>query len=102
MPMRVVSPKAIRDFATLHPEAEASLWTWYNLARKATWKSPSDVLQTFNRADTYRRCHIFNISGGVRLIAAIHFNTGRVFIRNILTHEEYDRDRWKNDCEERK
>lgn len=102
MPMRIVSPKAIRDFALEHPEAEASLWNWYNNTRKATWNTPQDVARTFNRVDAYKRCHIFNISGGVRLIAAIHFNTKRVFIRNILTHADYDRNQWKKDCEEKK
>jgi len=31
------------------------------------------------------------------LIAAIHFNTGVVYVLRLLTHEEYDLDRWKNE-----
>jgi mRNA interferase HigB len=30
-----------------------------------------------------------------RLVAAIHFNTGRTFVRHVLTHAEYDRGAWK-------
>jgi mRNA interferase HigB len=39
---------------------------------------------------------VFNIGGNkYRLIAAIHFNRQKVYIRHVLTHPEYDRGRWK-------
>ncbi len=39
---------------------------------------------------------VFNIGGGkYRLITSIHFNRGKVYIRNVLTHREYDRGAWK-------
>lgn len=31
----------------------------------------------------------------LRLIAAIHFNAGRVFVRAVLTHRKYDKGDWK-------
>ena len=38
----------------------------------------------------------FDIGGNkYRLIAAIHYNRKKVYIRHVLTHAEYDRDRWK-------
>ena len=43
-----------------------------------------------------RDLYVFNIGGNkYRLIAAIHFNTQRLFVRQILTHSEYDTERWK-------
>ena len=39
---------------------------------------------------------VFNIGGNkYRLITAIHFNRQKVYIRHVLTHEEYDRGAWK-------
>jgi mRNA interferase HigB len=39
---------------------------------------------------------VFNIGGNkYRLIAVIHFNRKKVFIRHILTHQQYDRNNWK-------
>jgi mRNA interferase HigB len=33
----------------------------------------------------------FDIGGNkFRLVAAIHYNKGRVFVRDVLTHPEYD------------
>ena len=43
-------------------------------------------------------CFIYySFFGGnkARLIAAIHYNTSRVYIRYVLTHKEYDRGTWK-------
>ncbi|WP_407080056.1 type II toxin-antitoxin system HigB family toxin [Candidatus Venteria ishoeyi] len=32
-------------------------------------------------------------------IAAIHYNSKKVFVRHILTHSEYDRGKWKQECQ---
>jgi mRNA interferase HigB len=43
------------------------------------------------------RLTVFNIGGNkARLIAAIHYNRRRVYIRAVLTHAEYDAARWKD------
>jgi mRNA interferase HigB len=40
---------------------------------------------------------VFNICGNkYRLICAMHFNTGKVFLLRFLTHAEYDKDQWKD------
>jgi mRNA interferase HigB len=100
MAMRVISKAALRDFWQKHPEAEGPLRNWHTVAKNATWDNPHDVRATFNSVDLYGRCHIFNVAGNrYRIIAAIHFNTHRVFVRHVLTHAEYDQDQWKPECE---
>ncbi len=43
-----------------------------------------------------RAFYVFDVGGNkYRLIAAIHFNTQRLFVRHILTHADYDTERWK-------
>ncbi len=50
------------------------------------------------RVDQYKQFVIFDVGGNkYRLIVAIHYNTGRVYVRNVLTHAEYDRGKWKKD-----
>jgi len=42
---------------------------------------------------------VFNIGGNeFRLVVVIHFNCGKVYIRHVMTHEEYDQGTWKGDC----
>ncbi len=41
---------------------------------------------------------VFNVCGNnYRLICAIHYDTGKVFLLRFLTHAEYDKDRWKTE-----
>ena len=45
-----------------------------------------------------RTVYVFNIEHNRhRLIAAIHFNTQTVYVLRIMTHREYDRERWKDE-----
>ena len=51
---------------------------------------------TFPSADHVGDLIVFNIGGNkYRLIASIHFNRGKVYVRNVLTHSEYNRGAWK-------
>ena len=49
----------------------------------------------YGSADQVGKFTVFNIAGNkYRMITVIHFNTGRVYVRRILTHAEYDRGAW--------
>lgn len=50
------------------------------------------------RVDKVGRHIVFDIGGNkFRLIAICHFNRGRIYIRHVLTHAEYDQDKWKDE-----
>ena len=60
------------------------------------WENFADVRKTFNAADLVGSLVVFDIGGNkYRLAAAIHFNRGKVFIRHVLTHAEYNKGKWK-------
>jgi mRNA interferase HigB len=90
----------LAEFYKLHADAEAHLKTWFRVTRLRSLKNRAEMTQTFNRVDYVnaggRGFYVFDIGGNkFRLIAAIHFNTQRFFIRHVLTHAEYDRGSWK-------
>jgi mRNA interferase HigB len=94
--MHVISRKRLREFWTVHPEAETPLRAWHKLARQGEWQTFADVRAVFPHANRVGKLTVFNIGGNkYRLIAAIHFNRGKVFVRHVLTHAEYDRGNWK-------
>jgi mRNA interferase HigB len=98
--MKIISKRALVEFWGEHAEAEASLLNWYKVAKNCTWENFSDVRKTFRRADTYRDCAIFDVGGNkYQLIVKIRYRTKRVYIRFVLTHSDYDKDSWKEDCE---
>ena len=69
-------------------------------SRRAAWRNFAEVKQAFGRVDACGRCVIFDIGGNkFRLIAAIHYNTQRIYVRHVLTHVEYDRGLWRSECE---
>ena len=60
------------------------------------FKSFSDLKATFNSIDKFGNLYIFDIGGNkLRLIASIHFNRQKLYIRHILTHKEYDKGKWR-------
>ena len=96
--MRVISRKKLREFWELYPKARTPLDAWYQVAKRAKWENFAEVRRTFNSADVVGRFVVFNIGGNkYRLIAVIHYNRGKVFIRHVLTHAEYDEGKWKDE-----
>ena len=44
-------------------------------------------------------CIVFNIGGNTyRLISRIRYATQKVFVLMVMTHGEYDEDKWKGEC----
>jgi mRNA interferase HigB len=97
--MHVISQRTLRLFWERHPTTESSLRAWYHVVRKADWRHPDDIKNTFGRrVDQYRQFTIFDIGGNkCRLIAVVNFQNRRLFVRGVLTHPEYDRGDWKKD-----
>ena len=94
--MHVISKKKLREFWEEHPRAKSPLEAWYQVAKHSEWETFADVRETFNTVDQVGRFTVFDIGGNrFRLIAAIHFNRGKLFVRHVLTHTEYDEGKWK-------
>ena len=94
--MRIVTKKAIQDAARKHPNAAASLSDWFQATSQATWQSFTDVRQDFPQADQVGRRTVFNINGNhLRMIVRINYRRQIVYVGHILTHAEYDKEKWK-------
>lgn len=96
--MHVLSRKRLRQFWQQHRDAEGPLRAWFKFASKARWRNFADVRADLPRADGVGRLVVFDIGGNkYRLIAAIDLERGKVYVRDVLTHKEYDRGQWKRD-----
>lgn len=95
--MHVISRKKLKEAAARHADLESPLDMWYRNAKRAAWRNLTDVRKTYPHADAVGKYTIFNIKGNdYRLIVEISYRTGRIFIRHVLTHEEYSGERWKS------
>ena len=64
--------------------------------QRETFTDFNDLRAVFPSADYVNGLTVFNIGGNkYRLIAAIHYNRKKLYIRAVLTHEEYDCGEWK-------
>ena len=94
--MRVISRKALREFADTHKDAETPLDDWFRTAKRLRCTSLVDVRKTYPHADAVGGLTIFNIGGKkYRLATYINYRTAKVYIRHVMTHEEYSREDWK-------
>ena len=77
-----------------------ALKAWFKASRKGVFQNLAELKRTFGSVDYVpvgkKQFYVFNIGGNkYRLVAAIHFNTQKLFIRHVLTHKEYDQGGWK-------
>ncbi len=94
--MHVISRKTLRVFWEAHADSQAPLLRWFKVMRSTEFKTFAGVRAAFPGADIVGPWVVFNIGGNkYRLVASIHFNRGKVYLRHVLTHEEYDRGSWK-------
>jgi len=97
--MHVISEKKLREFWAQHPEVENPLRAWHRTAEHADWECFADIRKVYSDADQVGRCTVFNIGGNkFRLVVVVFFEWGRVYVRHVMTHKEYDRGAWKGDC----
>jgi len=96
--MRIITRKRIVDFSKNHPDCANALDSWYRIVKHATITNFAELRAIFPSADQVDGLTVFNIGGNkVRLIAAIHYNIQRIYIRHVLTHSEYDKNKWKEE-----
>jgi mRNA interferase HigB len=83
----------LREFWEQHPDARQALQAWYDDAKHAVWKTPADIKDVYRNASLVANNRVvFNIKrNSYRLVVAIQYKQGIVFIRFVGTHQEYDR-----------
>lgn len=83
----------LREFWKKHPDAEVPLRSWYAEASRAPWRSPSDIKAAHCTASFLPNNRVvFNVKGNnYRLVVAVHYNRGLMFVRFVGTHRQYDR-----------
>lgn len=96
MPMKLISNKALRDFAAEHPDADGPLQAFRRTVEKGSFANFAELKGAFSTVDKVGDKCVFNIGGNkYRLIAWLHFEAQRCYVKAVLTHREYDKGAWK-------
>jgi mRNA interferase HigB len=97
--MRIIARRTLREFVERrsgHKDQaalKAGLDAWFDEVRKARWSSTAELKRHYATASIVSADRVvFNIKGNdYRLVTAIDFEKGIVWIKWIGTHKDYDR-----------
>lgn len=93
--MHVISPRAICEAQLKHCSRSRALSAWLKLLEENSFTSFADLKRVFGSVDKVGKFCVFDISGNkLRIITAVHFSRGKVYVRAVLTHKEYDQGHW--------
>ncbi|MEA3640854.1 MAG: type II toxin-antitoxin system HigB family toxin [Lamprobacter sp.] len=90
--MRIIAISHLKAFWEQYPDAEQPLLAWTEEVKKAAWRSPSDIKEKYRNASILKnRRVVFNIKGNdYRLVVAIAYRHGAIYVKFIGTHRQYD------------
>jgi mRNA interferase HigB len=91
--VKVIALPTLRKFWAKHPDAEQPLRAWHDEVTMAVWEQPADVKELYRTASVLKnRRVVFNIKGNdYRLIVAVAYKLGVVYIKFVGTHAQYDK-----------
>lgn len=88
---RVISKRKFIDFWERYPEAQSSMEVFYKTAENCNAANFAELKKTFKSADVVDPYIVFNVGGNkYRVVAVIHYNMQKMFVREVFTHREYD------------
>ena len=94
--MHIITQKRIWEAKKKYPESANALDGWYRVIKGNQFSHFAELKKTFSSVDKVGDLCVFDIGGNkLRLIATLHFQRQKIYIRHILTHKEYDRNDWK-------
>jgi len=99
--MRIITLKRLLEAASKHPVIRPKVEFWYSVTKSVRWTSFAQTRATLRHADQVtvksgRVVTVFNLGNAFRLISAIHYDRGRIYILRVLTHADYDKGGWKD------
>lgn len=95
--MKLIGRETIDTFKKKHPTSRKALDRWVKLLENATFKTPQDVKNLFGvNVDFVGNQAVFDVGGNkVRAITKIQFGVQIILVTHVLTHEDYDKDKWR-------
>ena len=91
--MRIISIKVLKEFIDKHPQSKSSLEAWWNEAKVANWQNSQQIKEKYASASFVGNNRVvFNIKGkDFRLVVAVAYRFGAIYIKFVGTHEEYNK-----------
>ena len=92
--MQVIARRTLKQFWAHHPQAEGLIRVWFAISGAAQWTGPQDIKRQFGSTVDFVGDNrvIFDLGGNrYRLVVHVSFTFGRILVKFIGTHADYDR-----------
>ncbi len=92
--MNIYNKSSVIAFYSKHADSKLALKIWYEDVESKNWKTPNELKKAFGGSVIILKNSraVFDIKGNdYRLVAAINYEQGWLFIKFIGTHSEYDK-----------
>ena len=101
--MHIIARPAIDRAIRRHPNAAPWLRRWWKVASLQQWQNLQAVRTAYPATDQVHCCIVFNVKGNkYRLICRVTYanpwQRGTLLVKHFLSHAEYDKEDWKEDC----
>ncbi len=96
--MRLIKrPNVIEDAKKFPQDIQEAVKIWCDVVKKAQWQHLDDIRKTYDRSvDLVENFLIFNIKNH-RLIVGFNFQAQIIYYKYLLTHDEYEDQKSKDD-----
>ena len=96
--MLLLGKLIVENFKKKHSTSRKSLDAWVQLIEQNTFGTPQDLQDMFaNKVYIVGEQIVFDVGGNkVRAITKIQYGSSIIVITHILTHSEYDKEKWKD------
>lgn len=95
--MKLIGKDKIDEFKKTHSSNRKALDRWAKLIEGADFDNPQEIKNLFGvNVDFVGNQAVFDVGGNkVRAITKIEFGNKIILITHVLTHTEYDKEKWK-------
>jgi mRNA interferase HigB len=93
--MHVISKRPFNHAAKKYPNDRLALMEMYRVLNSIAFKSPEELRAVFPSLDNFKyndRWWVLDVGGNnLRMMAFIQFVSGRIYIKHIVSHADYDK-----------
>lgn len=93
--MHVISRKPFNDAAKKYPNDATAIEALYKTLRSSQFNNPLEMKNLYPSLDNFKykdKWYVIDIGGNnLRLLAFIEFRDNRMFVKHIVSHDEYDK-----------
>jgi mRNA interferase HigB len=93
--MHVISKRPFNDAANKYPNDRQALLETYRVLSSTLFKTPEELKAIYPSLDNFKyndRWWVLDVGGNnLRIMAFIQFVNGRIFIKHIVNHADYEK-----------